>query len=194
VITYWKPGDPVPDGRSRRYVDPKSGYVRIRWKIAPGQIVEAWEHIWLAGRPGMEVHHRNLIRSDNAPGNLLCITPREHRAIHAALRAPDAERIVALYLTGMSSPVIGRLVGCHPSTVSRVLARSSVPARREAWNRSQFDDSAALDRLRRGDRVDAIARDLRVARSAIDRLRIANEIPACAPGRPSAATAGCTTS
>lgn len=159
-------------------------YVRLRWRTGPWSCIETWEHIWLAGQPGMDVHHINGDGHDNSPGNLLACTPEQHQAIHAAQNRVDEFRIIALYEAGLSSPVIGRIVRCHASTVSRVLSRNGKEARRAPWNRREIDEPAVLARLDRGDRVDAIARDLGVPRDLVDRVRRENGRPARRPGRP----------
>jgi HNH endonuclease len=147
--------------------------------------IETWEHIWLAGQPGMEVHHINGDPQDNSPGNLLACTPEQHRAIHAAQNRVNEFRIIALYEAGLSQPMVGKIVSCNSGTVSRVLARNGIAARKQAWNRrNDIDETAVLVRLDAGDRVGAIARDLGCPSELVNRIRKEHGRPARRPGRP----------
>ena len=180
---WWSPGEPRPEGEPARYVNGNK-YVRLRWKLEPGVYIETWEHIWLAGEPGMDVHHLNRDGQDNTPGNLLVCTPEEHQAIHAAERRVDEFRIIALYEAGLSTPAVGRVVHCDASTVSRVLARNGKPARRKAWNRVDVDEAPILARLRAGDLVGRIASEIGCSRDLVDRVRVEHGLPPRRAGRP----------
>lgn len=186
VTTYWKPGDPRPPGPPRRYVS-KSGYVILRWTVAPGREVETREHVWVAGEPGKEVHHLNHVRWDNAPGNLIALAPEQHRAIHAAENKALDGQMIALYQAGLGTVQVGRVVGRTAGNVSRVLARNGVKARPSgSWKRADLDEGPILARLRKGERLDAIARDLGLTRMLVERVRREHGIPAPPPGRPPA--------
>jgi len=132
----------------------------------------------------MDVHHLNGDHADNTPGNLLAVTPEEHRAIHAAQNRVNDLRVIALYQAGLSTPKVGEVTGCDASTVSRALARNGIPARRQAWNRKQLDEEPIITRLNQGDRVDAIARDLDLSRVVVDRVRREAGLPPRRAGNP----------
>jgi hypothetical protein len=79
VILQLKPGQPIPTGEPRRYTSDSRGYVRLRWKIAPGQYVETYEHRLVAGIPNAEVHHCDEDKTNNSKPNLKVMTKVAHR-------------------------------------------------------------------------------------------------------------------
>ena len=88
-------GQPLRTIGGGRWVDPK-GYVWIKCPAPGHPNAKRWggwiaEHIWImsqmigrALRPGETVHHRNLIRSDNRPGNLELWTSHQPRGARVA--------------------------------------------------------------------------------------------------------------
>jgi DNA-binding CsgD family transcriptional regulator len=74
----------LPPIEPHRYLN-AAGYVRLRWLVGPDKYVEAYEHRVVAGRPiGLEVHHRNRVKTDNRPENLQSLTKAEHATLHQA--------------------------------------------------------------------------------------------------------------
>lgn len=130
VIRQLVAGDPVPEGKPRRY--PSShGYVRLRWRLAPRLLAEVYEH---RVRDGVvvedeHVHHRNHQPDDNRPENLQGMTAREHADLHREDRRAPWQRIAQMYEAGDTQPSIARQLGIDSSTVSRALGRAGVTTR-----------------------------------------------------------------
>jgi hypothetical protein len=128
---YLRPGEQIPDGEPTRY-RAAHGYVRLRWKIGPGEYLEAYEHRVIAGATsgdGLHVHHANHVKTDNDPSNLVPIAPDEHGRRHAEI---DLAEVVRLYESGLSTYEIARTMGIpHASTVWRALSRSGAALRSE---------------------------------------------------------------
>lgn len=129
-VRHLAPGERVPEGEPRRYGS-SHGYVRLRWRIGVRRYVETYEHRVFDGHVTTEdhVHHLNHDRSDNRPENLQQMTALEHLSHHgdAAWRNHAAE----LYIRGMSTYQIGRLVERNPATVYRALVKLGVRPRSE---------------------------------------------------------------
>jgi hypothetical protein len=151
--------EPLPEGEPRRYRS-GSGYVRLRWKVAPNTYVEEYEHRIVAGRPHprFHVHHKNEIKHDNRPENLEVLTAEEHLRHHRAnaerryapyrskfakykaeraernrqARAERDRRVASLYADGLTTVEIGRQIGLDASGVTRILQRCGVRVRSKA--------------------------------------------------------------
>jgi hypothetical protein len=127
MIRQLKPGEKLPAGSPRRYIG-DHGYVRVRWRLGPGQYVETYEHRVVDGHvtTAPHVHHRNGIRDDNRPENLEPITPAKHGAEHRTL---DWDEICRLYRAGLSTNAVARQVGTDSAHIYRVLVRQGVSIR-----------------------------------------------------------------
>lgn len=71
-----------------------SGYIDIR--LPDGSWTQEHNYIMsqIIGRPiadNEEVHHRNLIRSDNDPSNLQLLTKSEHRRLHMTMKKAEGK-------------------------------------------------------------------------------------------------------
>lgn len=119
-------GEPIPSVIPYRCRRKSDGYVRLRWPVSDSEIVEAYEHRVVAGMNAEHVHHINGIRDDNRPENLVCLTERQHKDEHAKVRLAA---LVLLYESGVSTHVIGHMVGLHYTTVLRRLQLSGIKMR-----------------------------------------------------------------
>lgn len=167
-IRYLQKGETPPTGEPRRYVS-SSGYVRLRWTVAKGDVVECWEHRYVMGFPDAEVHHKNGIRHDNRPENLEVLSPADHALAHAVV---DEEQAATLYRSGMSTVEIGEQLGHHPSVILRAIRRAGVTARSlgEANRRPTPDEQMRAWMLAgEGDRT--IARRIGVSPSLVSARR-----------------------
>lgn len=135
-LRYLQRGEPVPEGEPRRY-KASSGYIRLRWNVGPGQLVECWEHRYVMGFPDAHVHHKNGVRDDNRPENLEVLSPSDHAAEHEEI---DADLAAEMHATGMSTPAIGRALGHNKVTVLRAMKRHGHPTR-------SINEAAALRRI-----------------------------------------------
>jgi hypothetical protein len=105
------PSEPDPSGEPRRY-ESAGGYVRLRWKVAPGEYVERYER----EEDGSLLRTRATWR------------PGQPRAKPPA--RVDRERVRRLHEEGLRQVEIAKLLGCNTGTVSRALASIGVAARR----------------------------------------------------------------
>lgn len=156
TIRQLRSGEKVPDFEPRRYASAQ-GYVRLRWRIAPGEYVEAYEHRVFDGRvtTAPEVHHRDRDRANNDPTNLLPTTVEDHHKHH---REVDRAAVVELYQSGMSTPEVGAALGCNPATAYRILKAEGVKPRSLSESQLYGLDADLVRRLHsRGVRVRRIA-------------------------------------
>lgn len=161
MIRQLRAGQRIPEGEPKRYRS-GHGYVRLRWRVAPLQYLEVYEHRVVDGRvtEADEVHHENKQRDDNRPENLEPLTRAEHRARHDAERerryAPyrsreamekakraelrraerkvRAEAMASDYRDGMTTIEVGEKYGVHCSNVSRELRSVGVVLRASGRN------------------------------------------------------------
>ncbi len=172
----------MPAANPRRYIAP-NGYVVLRWMIAPGEHVEAWEHRIVMGRPkGKAVHHKNGVRHDNRLENLEICTSSDHGVHH---RKYDWNEVVRLYQSGLSQPEVAGRVGASAGQVSRILKRMGVPARSisEAGTKHHID-SQVLGMHARGWTQRQMTEVLGVSRSVLtDRYRRLGLNGKCGPKR-----------
>jgi len=121
----------VPESKPGRYLR-DHGYVILRWRIGPYEYVETYEHRVIDGRITTEdeVHHINLVRSDNRPENLRPLSTEDHHLEHSEIgwHAVAAR----LYARGWSTYQIGEKLTRNPATVYRALVKMGIPLRKEA--------------------------------------------------------------
>jgi len=125
------PGEEVPKSTPKRYVA-SHGYVRLRWRVAPYEYVETYEHRVFNGRvtDAEHVHHVNHDRADNRPSNLRPMSADDHALEHAAI--PWWAQAAMLYTQGLSTYEVGEKLSRNPASVYRALKRMGVPIRTEA--------------------------------------------------------------
>lgn len=124
-------GEKVPEGEPKRYAD-RDGYIRLRWTIAPGMLVEAREHRVFNGMvTGADhVHHRNGAKGDNRAENLSPLSTSEHTHIHSTLRHRfDREEAARLYEGGETTLTLAERYGVNPGNISRGLRIAGVKMR-----------------------------------------------------------------
>lgn len=127
------PGEPDPPGEPRRYEN-GSGYVRLRWKVAPREYVERYER-------------------DDAGGIV--------RTRPSAARRIDVDAAARLYAEGLTLPEIGERLGYNHGALSRALRRAGVTMRAPNSYRWDEPDHAEVVRLyAAGDGLRPIARQL----------------------------------
>lgn len=120
------PDEPVPSSEPRRYPS-GHGYVRLRWRLGPGEYVEAYEHRVVTGRPDHHVHHLDGDKTNNDPSNLRPMDSRDHARLHSSQF--DVHEMAELYRQGLSTPQVARRLGCDAATVYRGLQRAGVTPR-----------------------------------------------------------------
>lgn len=169
----------MPDSVPRRY--PAQGYVRLRWKVGVRQYVECLEHRVFNGQvtSAAHVHHRNHLRDDNAPGNLVPLDSRAHGVEHRRWRRRE---IVAAYRAGESTVQLSERLGVHPGTVSRYLAEAGVSARPKPS--TTLDEALLRDLHARGVRPATAARELLVSEAVVRRAMKRLSLTSFPAGRP----------
>lgn len=164
-----RPGDPVPDSEPRRYINDQ-GYYRLRWRIGVGEYVEAYEHRVFDGRvtTAPHVHHRNGVKTDNRPENLLETDPATHLAHH---RRIDRAEVVRLYRSGFSTPEVGAELGCDAAQVYRILIAEGVTPRSIGESlRLDVDPETVRYLHSKGVRARRIAKALGVSATPVERI------------------------
>lgn len=121
----------IPEGVAPKRTAMAGGYVGLRWRIGRHHYLFAYEHRVVVGRldPGVVVHHRNGIKSDNRLENLEVV---ESQSIHCRMHNPvkfDIEEAKRLYAEGLGCKRIGRLLGADGPRVSRALRKAGVETR-----------------------------------------------------------------
>lgn len=166
AIRFLRPGEAPPPGEPRRYPN-NVGYVRLRWRVGPGEYVEVLEHRFVTNAPaGKHVHHIDGDPSNNDPDNLRVVTTREHGREH---RTIDRKRAVELYAQGLSTPEVGRLMGHNPAAIYRALVAEGVTPRSSSESqRMATPDETIAELHRAGVRSRRIARHLGVSASLVD--------------------------
>lgn len=185
VVRTLRPDEPRPPGEPRRYPD-RSGYVRLRWKVAKNEYVEIREHRAVLGIDVEHVHHRNHDTADNRLDNLVPLSAAEHSALHGLERRIwDRKRAAALYASGLSTTEVGGLYGINAATVSRGLRREGVAMRPfGSVPRIAVDEQAAVALHDAGIRWGAIAQRLGVSREVVERVMREHNRKPFPPGRP----------
>lgn len=179
-------GDPIPDGEPRRYLG-ANGYIRLRWRVAPYELVEVYEHRFVMGMPPeeLDVHHLDHDKTNNDPSNLVIVTTAAHGEEHAV---HDRDEMVRLYESGLSTPQVGAVMGCDAAVVYRGLVARGVSPRSigEALYHPTVEQNRdrIIDALMRGVRARAIAEVLGCSPEPIERIGREEGIPASRPGRP----------
>lgn len=165
MIRSLRPGESPPPTEPKRYPN-SSGYIRLRWRVGPGEYVEAYEHRVIAGEPVGQVHHRDHDKTNNDPSNLEVLTPADHARLHHMRH--DADEMVRLYADGMSTPQVAAVLGCDAATVYRALVRNGVkPRSLSESQRVEVDDERLTAMHEAGARSTAIAAKLGVSRGKV---------------------------
>ena len=162
-------GESIPSGMPRRYVT-VDGYRLLRWKVGVAQYVEVLEHRVVDGMvtTAGNVHHRDYNRQNNHPDNLLYLSPLEHQHHH---RDIDRRKVVEYYQRGLSTPEVGRALGCHHSQVYRILVSEGVTVRSISEALQLNIDPGLVARLHNaGVRARRIAKALKCSATPIERL------------------------
>lgn len=167
MIRQLRPGEKLPEGEPRRYKS-GHGYIRLRWRVGPGEQVECYEHRVEGDHvtTAEHVHHLNHDKSDNRPENLRPITATDHALEHH--KVLDDDEVARRYLAGETTLELGEALGVTPSAITRSLQRSGTPARHYAGNRLTHIDAHAVARLYlAGHSLDAVAEIIGTSRQVV---------------------------
>lgn len=184
TITQLRSGDQVPPWPPRRY-RAGHGYIRLRWKIAPGRYVEAYEHRVIDGRvtTAEHVHHRNHVRDDNRPENLEHLTAEEHFQEHTAADKARARQAARLYRDGLTTIQVAEEIGVGAPCVSRMLQRQNVATRSKSHYAKPLDEDDIVRRYLAGQGIRRIKTDLHISPDRIKAVLLARGITLRGPGR-----------
>lgn len=189
MIRTLRPYEPLPEGTPGRYAN-QQGYIRLRWRIGPGEYVEEYEHRVVMGRPaGMHVHHRDEDKVNNDPSNLVVLTPEEHAQLHGWERGwplplwAEARRLYEA--EGWSLLEIRDALGMDNAVLSRGLRKRGVAMRpRRRYRTLDAHEAEIVEALKAGERVGALARQYGVRHIVVDAIRKRHGLPGRPPGRP----------
>lgn len=181
--------EPIPEGVPKRYLS-GSGYMRLRWKIAPLTYVEAYEHRIVAGAKGkQQVHHLNGVKHDNRPENLQVMAPGDHTRLHNT--RVNASEVIRLYQSGLTTTEVGERLSVDPSQVSRILKANHIPTRPvNEQLRIKFDEEQIREWMLSGVSDRSIARWLGISTLPVNRIRRKLGIAPRRQGRPSRSEEG----
>ncbi len=127
-MRYLRPGDPIPEGEPKRYIN-VHGYVILRWRVGPCEMVETLEHRVVDGHvtTAPHVHHIDGNKQNNDPSNLAFVDSRTHRNLH---RTTSRAEVVRLYGDGQRTTTeVAQLLGTHAGNVYRILIEEGVKVR-----------------------------------------------------------------
>lgn len=154
-----------PPGEPRRYPD-SSGYVRLRWKVAPRQYVERYER--------------------DTDGSILRTRPK------AEQKRIDVARAAEMYGAGENLPAIAEALGCDAGALSRALRRHGVSMRTSSQSMTpHLDREQVVEMYRAGHGCRAIADTLGVSHPTIETI-VRQAGLTRRPGRPPKAGPGST--
>jgi Mor family transcriptional regulator len=187
TIRQLKPGEPLPPGPPKRY-KAGHGYIRLRWKIAPRQYVETYEHR-LDGdhvTTAEHVHHKNRRRDDNRPDNLKPLSAAEHAEHHTEEYHRRAHRMAKLYEEGWSTVELSRKFRISTTCVYRRLVDVGVTMRSAEERRAEVPPEQAAEMYMAGRSITSLARQYRMDSGRITKLIRAGGGVIRKPGRPKA--------
>ncbi len=145
AIRQLRADEPIPSGAPRRYRS-SHGYVRLRWRIGQNSYVEVYEHRIVAGRTAPCVHHRNSIKHDNHPSNLVTLTRSEHGQHHKH-KTFDRGVARALYEQGLTTVQLAKEFDVTPGQISRALRNVGTKMRNSTDYKTMTLDRQRLQEL-----------------------------------------------